>query len=76
MAWEEVQDIRPEPLRGSDLSAFLPNVVVYAYLAGGRRKLLMHLNDKAYDIDHEIAVMRAAGAELRGTGSVPDAPVA
>ncbi|WP_168713983.1 hypothetical protein [Streptomyces sp. A1136] len=49
---------------------------MYAYLAGGRRKLLMHLNDKAYDIDHEIAVMRAAGAELRGTGSVPDAPVA
>ncbi|MER5731274.1 PH domain-containing protein [Streptomyces sp. NPDC002138] len=76
LAWEEVQDIRSEPLRGADLSAFLPEAVAYAYLAGGRRKLLLHVNNEGYDMDHEIAVMRAAWAELRGTGSVPEAPVA
>ncbi|MFF2792638.1 hypothetical protein ACFVT6_38850 [Streptomyces sp. NPDC058049] len=75
MAWEDVQDIRAEPVRGSD-GGFIPRVVVYAYLTGGRRKLLKHLDDKEYDVDREIAVPRAARAELRGTDTAPDVPAA
>ncbi|MET9323901.1 PH domain-containing protein [Streptomyces sp. NPDC003038] len=75
VAWEEIQEIRSKPLRGAD-SSLIPRVIAYAYLTGGRRKLLLHLNDTDYDIDHEIAVLRAALAELRGRDSMPNAPVA
>ncbi|MER6251854.1 PH domain-containing protein [Streptomyces sp. NPDC001584] len=75
VAWEDVQDIRAEPLRGSD-GGLTPRVVVYAYLTGGGRKLLKHLDDKDYDVGREIAVLRAARAELRGTDTAPDVPAA
>lgn len=75
VAWEDVQDIRAEPLRGSD-GGLAPRVIAYAYLTGGRRKLLKHLDDKDYDVDREIAVLRAARSELRGTDTAPDVPVA
>ncbi|MFB7983984.1 PH domain-containing protein [Streptomyces vinaceus] len=65
VAWEEVQDIRAEPVPGSD-GGLTPRVVAYAYLTGGRRTLLKHLDDKDYDVDREIAVLRAARSELRG----------
>jgi hypothetical protein len=42
-------------------------MVTYAYLSGGRRKLLIHVNDvHVTDFDHEISILRAAWAELRG----------
>ncbi|WP_314254441.1 hypothetical protein [Streptomyces sp. DSM 40907] len=44
--------------------------------AGGRRKLLKHLDDKDYGVDREIAVLRAARAGLRGTDTAPDVPAA
>ncbi|MGW8776565.1 PH domain-containing protein [Streptomyces sp. NPDC055796] len=61
VAWEDVQDIRAEPVRGSD-GDLAPRVVAYAYLTGGRRTLLKHLDDKDYDVDREIAVLLAARA--------------
>ncbi|MFG2236069.1 PH domain-containing protein [Streptomyces sp. NPDC048723] len=75
VAWEDVRDIRAEPVRGSD-GGLTPRVVAYAYLTGGRRKLLKHLDDKDYDVDREIAVLHAARAELRGTNTAPDVPAA
>ncbi|WP_329389623.1 hypothetical protein OG625_36755 [Streptomyces sp. NBC_01351] len=76
VAWEDIRDIRAEPLRGAHLNALLPNVIAYAYLTGGRRKLLLNLNSADYDMDHEISFLRAAWAELRDTEFVPEAPVA
>ncbi|MFF3675830.1 PH domain-containing protein [Streptomyces sp. NPDC002120] len=75
VAWEDVQDIRAEPLRGSD-GDLTPRVVAYAYLTDGRRRLLNHLDDKGYHVDREIAALRAARAELRGTDTTPDASAA
>ncbi|MFF4299521.1 PH domain-containing protein [Streptomyces vinaceus] len=71
VAWEDVQDIRAEPVPGSD-GGLTPRVVAYAYLTGGRRTLLRHLDDKDYDVDREIAVLRAARSELRGADATPD----
>ncbi|ROQ93729.1 PH (Pleckstrin Homology) domain-containing protein [Streptomyces sp. 2132.2] len=70
VAWEDVQDIRAEPVPGSD-GGFTPRVVAYAYLTGGRRTLLKHLDDKDYDVDREIAALRGAQAELRSTDTTP-----
>ncbi|MFF1341321.1 hypothetical protein ACFVYT_25935 [Streptomyces sp. NPDC058290] len=38
------------------------------YRAGGRRLMLLHLNDMYYDVDREIGVLRAAWTELRDAG--------
>ncbi|MCX4808580.1 hypothetical protein OG594_44575 [Streptomyces sp. NBC_01214] len=80
VAWEDVQDIRAEPVRGSD-GSFVPRVVVYAYLTVGGRKLLKHVDDQEYDVDREIAVLRAAWAGLhrrtpRRTYRPPNRPAA
>ncbi|MFD3472488.1 PH domain-containing protein [Streptomyces sp. NPDC058682] len=75
VAWEDVQDIRAEPVRGSD-GSFVPRVVVYAYLTVGGRKLLKHVDDQEYDVDREIAVLRAAWAGLHRTDTAPDVPAA
>ncbi|MFE2171233.1 PH domain-containing protein [Streptomyces sp. NPDC059447] len=75
VAWEEVEDIRAAPVRGSD-GDLTPRVIAYVYLTGGRRRLLRHLDDKEYDVDREIAVLRAARPELRRADTVPDVPVA
>ncbi|MFF9981071.1 PH domain-containing protein [Streptomyces erythrochromogenes] len=74
VAWEDVQEIRAEPLRGSD-GGLAPRTLVYIYLTGGRRKILRHLDDKDYDVDREVAVLDVARAvRRRRSDAVPDAP--
>ncbi|WP_405419591.1 hypothetical protein [Streptomyces erythrochromogenes] len=79
VAWEDVQEIRAEPLRGSD-GGLTPRVLVYVYLTGGGRKVLQYLDDKGYDVDREVAVLDVARAARRGrsggAADVPDVPVA
>ncbi|GGY88758.1 hypothetical protein GCM10010343_12400 [Streptomyces avidinii] len=50
VAWQDVQDIRDGPLRGAD-GGLIPRVIAYAYLTGGRRKLVKHPDDKDYEVD-------------------------
>ncbi|MFF1490552.1 PH domain-containing protein [Streptomyces sp. NPDC058304] len=66
LAWSEIQDIKAQSIGGSSRGeGLVPTVVTYAYRAGGRRLMLLHLNDMYYDIDREVGVLRAAWAELR-----------
>ncbi|MEV6682835.1 PH domain-containing protein [Streptomyces erythrochromogenes] len=74
VAWEDVQEIRAEPLRGSD-GGLAPRVLAYVYLTGGGRKVLLYLDDKGYDVDREVAALDVARALRRGRrGAVPDVP--
>ncbi len=71
VAWEDVREIRAEPLRGSD-GGLAPRMIAYVYPTDGRRKLLRHLDDHGYDVEREVTVLRAALAEHRGTDPAPD----
>ncbi|MFI1652333.1 PH domain-containing protein [Streptomyces avidinii] len=73
VAWEDVREIRAEPLRGSN-GGLVPRVLAYVHLTGGGRRLLKHLDDTSYDVDREIAALSAARAGLRDTDTAPDAP--
>ncbi|MFE6909619.1 PH domain-containing protein [Streptomyces erythrochromogenes] len=75
VAWEDVQEIRSEPLRGSD-GGLAPRTLVHVYLADGSRRLLQHLDDKGYDVDREVAVLDVArAARRRRGGAAADVPV-
>ncbi|MFD9009635.1 PH domain-containing protein [Streptomyces sp. NPDC059552] len=75
VAWEEVREIRAQPLRGSD-GGIAPRMIAYVYPTNGRRKLLRNLDDHGYDVEREVALLRAALAEHRRTDTAPDVPAA
>ncbi|MEU9301724.1 PH domain-containing protein [Streptomyces sp. NPDC048269] len=73
LAWEDVQDIRAVPNPSASMAANAPKVIAYAYGADGKRVQLMYVDDIHVAVDREIAVIRAAWAELRGEGWEPSA---
>ncbi|MEU9108224.1 hypothetical protein AB0D54_28625 [Streptomyces xanthophaeus] len=73
LAWAEVQDIRAVPNPSAAMAAGAPKVIAYAYDDRGRRLQLMYVDDIHVDVDREVAVIRAAWAELRGAGWEPSA---
>ncbi|MET9606753.1 PH domain-containing protein [Streptomyces sp. NPDC006512] len=71
--WTEIEDIRVATPRGPGNRA---NPYAYAYLTGGKRKLLMHVGDGEAGLAGEVAFLRAALARSVGTDPVPDTPAA
>jgi hypothetical protein len=67
LAWADIQEIRAVPNPGAAMPmGHGPKVIVYAYRADGRRVRLMYVDDIHVAVHQEVAVLRAAWADLRG----------
>ncbi|MEU6314006.1 PH domain-containing protein [Streptomyces sp. NPDC047014] len=69
MPWADVEEFTVDGSWGSEGGA-MARRFVYVQPRDGRRRLLRYLEDKDYDLDGEIAILRAALAEARGTDRV------